>query len=84
MNSKKKITTVRVGHIWNNIYMEYESSGDRNKNLSIKEYFNEIKLYLSNLQKFDTWKIQLTFAVIFVSSKYVDETRVMYSKSNNI
>ena len=64
--------------------MEYESSGDRNKNLSIKEYFNEIKLYLSNLQKFDTWKIQLTFAVIFVSSKYVDETRVMYSKSNNI
>ena len=37
---------VRVVTFWNNNYMEYESSGDRNKNLSVKEYFNEIKPYL--------------------------------------
>ena len=37
---------VRVVTFWNNNYIEYESSGDRNKNLSVKEYFNEIKPYL--------------------------------------
>ena len=46
---------IRVGNFWNNNYIEYESSGDRNKNLSIKEYLDKIKPYLRvkiiNLQK---------------------------------
>ena len=37
-----------------------------------------------NLQKSDAWKIQLTIANNFISSKDVDEERVMYSKSDNI
>ena len=37
-----------------------------------------------NLQKSDTWKIQLTNAINFISSKDDYEERVMYSKSNNI
>ena len=37
-----------------------------------------------NLQKYDIWKIQLTIAINFISSKDVDEERVMHSKSNNI
>ena len=37
-----------------------------------------------NLQNYDTWKIQLTTAINFISSKDVDEDRVMYSKSDNI
>ena len=36
-----------------------------------------------NLQKSDTLKIQLTNAIISISSKNVDEKRVMHSKSNN-
>ena len=36
-----------------------------------------------NLQKSDTLKIQLTNAIISISSKNVDEERVMQSKSNN-
>ena len=36
----------RVGNFWNNSYIEYGSSGDRNKNLSVKEYFDKIKPYL--------------------------------------
>ena len=28
----------RVGNFWNNNYIQYESGGDRNKNLSVKEY----------------------------------------------
>ena len=58
------------------------------KNLSIKEYLNEIKPYLKdikiNRQKSDTWKNQLTLVINFVSSKDVDEEGVMHSKSDNI
>ena len=65
--------------------MEHESSSDRNENLSVKEYLSEIKPQLRdiilNLQKSDTLKIQLTNAII--SSKDIDEERVMHSKSNN-
>ena len=48
-----------MGNFWNNNYIEYENNGDRNKNLSVKEYINEVKLYLRDiiidLQKSDTW-----------------------------
>ena len=37
---------IRVGNFWNNNYIEYESSGDRNKKLSVKEYLEKIKPYL--------------------------------------
>ena len=37
-----------------------------------------------NRQKSDTWKIQLTIAINFLSSKDVDEESVMHSKGNNI
>ena len=38
---------------------------------------------MNNLKKSDTWKIQLTTAINFVSSKDNDEERVLYSKSDN-
>ena len=79
---------INVSNFWNNNYIEYKSSGDRNKNLSVKEYLDKIKPYLGDiiisLKKSDTWKIQLTIAVNFISSKDVDEERVMHSKSDNI
>ena len=57
----KKIITVKVGIFRNNNYIEYESSGDRNKVLQVQEYFNEIKPYLkdiiNNIKQFDTCKI---------------------------
>ena len=37
-----------------------------------------------NLQKSDTRKIRIIIVINFISSKYVDEERVMHSKSNNI
>ena len=78
---------LRVGNFWNNIYIKYESSGDRNKKLSVKEYLDKIKPYLRdiiiNLQKSVTWKIQLTISSNFICSKYVDEERVMHLKGNN-
>ena len=51
--------TVRVNNFWSNNYIEFESSGDRNKTLSVEEYLNKIRPYLkniiNNLKKSDTW-----------------------------
>lgn len=66
-----------------NDYIKYGSNGDINKNLSIKKYLNEIKPFLRdttvNPQNSYTWKIQLTIAIGFVSSKDLDEEHVMHS-----
>ena len=79
---------VIISNVMNNDYIEYESNSDRNKNVSVKEYLNVIKPYLKDmiidLQISDTWKIQLTIAINFISSKDVDEQCVMHSKSENI
>ena len=37
-----------------------------------------------NLQKSDTWKVQLTIAINFISAKHVDEEHAMHSNSNNM
>ena len=67
--------------------MEYESSGDWNKNLSVKEYFDKFKTYLRDitiLQKSDTRNTKLTFGINFIFFKDVDDELVMHSKSDNI
>ena len=37
-----------------------------------------------DLQNFDTWKIQLTITINFISSKDAEEEHVMHSRSNSI
>ena len=62
-------------------------NGYKNKTLSIEEYLNKIIPYLkniNNLKNSDTWEIQLTIPVNFMSSKNTDEERLIYSKSDNI
>ena len=39
---------IRTKSAFNGNYIEYENKGDRNKNLSPKEYLDKIRLYLSN------------------------------------
>ena len=39
---------------------------------------------MNNFKKFDTWKIQLTKAINFISFKDRYEQNVTHSKSNNI
>ena len=46
----------------------------------MKTYLRDI---IINLQKSDTWKIQLTIPINFISSKY-DEECVMHLENNNI
>ena len=78
----------RVGNFRNNNYIEYESNGDKNRNSSLDEYLNKIEHYLRNiiidLQNSDTWKIQLTITINFISSKDAEEELVMHSSSDNI
>ena len=52
-----------------------------NQPYQIKPYLKEI---INNLEKSDAWKIQLTIAIDFISSKDTDEERVMHSKSDNV
>ena len=40
---------IRIGKAFSSNYTEYESNGDKDKTLSIKEYLDKIKPYLSNM-----------------------------------
>ena len=39
----------RVTNFWNNNYIEYESNGNKNRNLSLHEYYNKNRPYLRNI-----------------------------------
>ena len=96
---------IMAGGAFNGSCIQYESKGDKGKNISIKEYLNVIKPYLSDVINYhkthglvryysgnkiwveetsSEWKIQLTMAIDFISSKDFDETRTMHTKSNNV
>ena len=80
---------VRVNNFLSNNYIECESNGDRNKTLSVEEKLYKIRPYLRDiinvLKQSDTWKIQLTITINFISSKDDNnEGCVMHSKSDNI
>ena len=77
-----------VNSYFNNNYIQYESKGDKDKILTIRKYLNMIRPYLVNMinvrKNQSEWKIQLTMAINFISSKPdSDETRIMHIKSIN-
>ena len=78
----------RVSNFWNNNYIEYESNGDKNRNLLFDEYLNKIETYLRNMiidiQNSYAWEIQLRIAINFISSKDSEEECVMHSNSGSI
>ena len=66
----------RVSSFWNNNYIEYESNGHKNSDLSVDEYLNnKTKSYTLRISS-DTWKIQLKSAINFISSNYTEEEYV--------
>ena len=79
---------IKTKSAFNGNYIEYESKGDKNKNLSPKEYLDMIRPYLSDMinnhKTRREWKIQLTMSINFISSKDSNETRAMHTKSHNI
>ena len=70
----------------NSKYIQYQSNGDKDKKLSIKEYLNMIKPYISkiiNYQK-DERKIQLTMKINFISSTNSEKTRSMNTVCDSV
>ena len=96
---------IKTKGAFDNNYIQYESKGNKGKNLSTKKYLNMIRPYLSDIindhktrglvryhsgnktwvkETLSEWKIQLTMAINFISSKDSEETRTMHTKSNNV
>ena len=73
---------------FNRNYIEYRSDGGEDKNLSIKEYLDEIRTYFSDIinehKNKDEWKIQINMSINFISLKDSNEVRTMYTKSGNV
>ena len=79
---------IKTKSAFNGNYIEYESKGDKDKNLLPIEYLDMIRPYLRDMindhKTRREWKIQLTMQINFISSKDSEETRTMYTKSHNI
>ena len=59
---------IKTNDAFNSNYIEYESKGDKNKTLSIKEYLNMIRPYLRNIindrKTHRVWKVYSANEVI--------------------
>ena len=72
-------------------YKYYESRGDKDKKLSVKQYLYMIMPYLSDLindhknirNESNEWKIQLNMGVNFISSKDTGEIQTFFVWSDN-
>ena len=73
---------------FNNNYIQCESKGNKDKILIPSEYLDMIRPYLSDIindhKTQGEWKIHLTMAISFISSKDSDDTRTMHGKTNNV
>ena len=70
-------------------YKYYESNGDKEKILSVKQYLNKITPYLYDLINDHriarrVWKIQISMRVNFISSNNNGETHTIYIWSDNV
>ena len=79
---------IKTNRTFNDNYMEYESRGDKDRNLSLEDYLNIIRPFLkdmiNNHKNYGEWKIQLIMRINFISSLDTDEFRTMDRKSDNI
>ena len=64
---------MRIGNDVSSIYIEYKSNGNKDKTLSIQDYLDEIKPYLSDMlndhKTQGEWKITITMAINLFPSK---------------
>ena len=77
---------ILIKRSFKNNYKYYESKGDKDKELSVKQYLYMIMPYLRDLtnnNKSNEWKIQINMHVNFISSKDTGEARTIYIWSDN-
>ena len=82
-------TPILVKSSFKDNYKYYESRGDRDKNLLVKQYLNKITPHLYDLINDHriarrVWKIQISMRVNFISSKDTGESRTTYVWSDNV
>ena len=70
-------------------YKYYESRGDKENMLSVKQYLNKITPHLYDLINDHriprrVWKIQISICVNFISSKDTGKSRTIYVWSDNV
>ena len=69
----KPVKTVSAFH---DCYIQYKSIGDKDKNLSIKEYIDIMRPYLSDIinnhKTQEEWKVQVIMTFDFISFKDSD------------
>ena len=90
-NNKDYYKPILAKGSFNENYKYYESRGDKDKKLSIEQYLDMIKPYLSDLinenkaieNNFNEWKIQINMHVNFVSSNDTGEIRTIFVWSDN-
>ena len=74
---------IKSNDAFNSNYIEYESKGNKDKTLSIKEYLDMIRPYLgdmiNNHKTQGEQKIELTMSINFNSSKDSDEIRTAHT-----
>ena len=83
--------SILVKNSLNGNYKYYESRGDKDKKLSIREYLYRIMPYLGDLindhktieNNSSEWKIQINMQIIFTCSNDTRETCVIYVWSDN-
>ena len=79
---------IKTKGAFNDNSIEYESKGDKNKNLSPEDYLDIIRPFLrdiiNNHKTHGEWEIQLTIQITFISSLDTGEFRTMHSKSNHV
>ena len=86
LNEEDYYEPTEIKSAFDGSYVLYESRGDKDNKLAIYEYFDIIRPYLKDMidNHKGEWKIQLSMRMIFVSFTDVNETRDMYTKSDNI
>ena len=91
VNDNDYYKPILVKSSFNESYKYYESRGDKDKKLSIEQYLDVIKPYLSDLindhkaieTSSNEWKIQINMYISFVSSNDTGEIRTIYLWSDN-
>ena len=73
---------IEIKSALDNNYIEYESRGDNNDNLSLAEYLDTIKPYLREM--IDNYKWHSELKIQLVIKIGTDEFREMYTKCDNI
>ena len=90
-NNEDYYKPILVKSFFNESHKYYESRGDKDKKLSIEQYLDIIRPYLSDLinenkaieTSSNEWKIQINMHINFVSSNATGEIRTVFVQSDN-